>query len=496
MSIPTRTLRPLLAGTLATGLATGCMVGPDPTPPTLLVPDAWHAELVEGLERGTGGPEAWWASFDDPVLSELIAIAEARNLDLRIAESRIREARAIYGIAAADLYPTVTTEADGYRADGSRTSSDSLGSPDRYYTATMDLAWEPDLWGRVRRGMQAAENEVGVAIENRRDALVSIRAEVARSYLEARSYQGQAQSLKGDLQTRLETLELAESRFRMGTVTEMEVAQARAQAEITGSQLPALESAVTAAVNRLSVLIGESAGPLQARMTATFDPLRPVPQARRSIAVGIPADAIRHRPDVRAAGREVMAAAAQIGVAEAALLPSLRITGSGGFSSTEFDTWFTRDQLGGVLGIELNWPIFTAGRLRSQVEIRSEQSEQALLDYELTVLEAVAEVETALVAYATSMETRRRLDLTVSSYETTIRLAMQRYEAGVDDLQALLTAERGVLEARQQLAMVDGQVASNVVGIYKAMGGAWEIGDLPGRTTNDETKDDRVETQG
>ena len=486
----------MLAGLMAAGLSTGCMVGPDPTPPSLIVPDAWHTELVDGLERGTDGSSAWWQSFEDPVLSELIAIAEARNLDLRIAESRIREARSLYGIAAADLFPTATADGQGMWTDNARTSNSELPAPRRFYSASMDLAWEPDLWGRVRRGMQAAEYTVLEAIENRRDVLVSIRAEVARSYLEARSHQGQATSLAGDLATRIETIQLVEARYREGTATELDLAQARAQAESTAAQLPILESDFTEAVNRISVLLGESAGPLQDRMKATFQPRQPVPQARDTIAVGIPADAIRHRPDIRAAERAVMAAAARIGVAEAALYPSLRFTGNGGFSSQGLDDWFTRGNLQGIFGIDVSWPIFTAGRLRDQIDVRTEQSEQALLTYEKTVLEAVAEVETSLAAYAYSMDSRRRLRETVASYERAVDLAMQRFKAGVDDLQSLLTAERGVLEARQQLALIEGQVASNVVGIYKALGGAWEIGDLPDRAANDETGDESVETQG
>ncbi|MEE2971731.1 MAG: TolC family protein, partial [Planctomycetota bacterium] len=262
-----RALRPTIACLLAAGLGTGCMVGPDPTPPDLVLPDSWHAELVDGLERGSDGPGAWWNSFEDPVLSELITMAEDRNLDLRIAESRIREARSLYGIAAADLFPTLTTVGDAEYNDGGRTSANALGSPNRYYTATLDLAWEPDLWGRVRRGIQVAENNVAVAVENRRDALVTIRAEVARSYLEARSYQGQAESLAADLETRLETLRLVEAKFRAGAANELEVAQARAQADITASQLPALQSAAAESINRISVLIGESAGPLRDRMS-------------------------------------------------------------------------------------------------------------------------------------------------------------------------------------------------------------------------------------
>ena len=221
MLIARRSFRPLIGAVLAAGLSSGCMVGPDPTPPSLVLPDAWHAELVDGLERGDDGPEAWWQSFDDPFLSELIAIAEVRNLDLRITASRIREARSLYGVAAADLFPTATVEGKGLWTDSEEGSAKTAGvpAPERFYSANMDLSWEPDIWGRVRRGMQSAEYTVMEAVEDRRDVLVAIRAEVARSYLQARSYQGQAKALAADLATRIETLQLVEARFEQGAAT-------------------------------------------------------------------------------------------------------------------------------------------------------------------------------------------------------------------------------------------------------------------------------------
>jgi NodT family efflux transporter outer membrane factor (OMF) lipoprotein len=416
-------------------------------------------------------------SFGDPMLDELVATADRRNLDLRIAVSRIREARAMHGIAAADLFPEIGAKGDAYAFDGSRTSAGTFSAPDRYYTASLDLAWEIDLWGRVRRSIEAATYEVETAVEDARDLLVSIRAEVARSYIEVRSLQAQVRALDDTIASRRETLELVESRRRQGAATDLDVAQAVAQLAAAAAERPAIVGELASACDRISVLLGESAGPMRETLAASFDPERPVPVPPVSIAIGIPADTIRHRADVRAAERTLLAATARIGVAEASLLPAIRISGEGGFSSTSFDNLLDRNALGGMLGLDISWPIFTAGRLQEVVRVRDEQADQALFVWERTVLEAIAEVESALIAYAATIEERERLQDTVAAYRRSSELARARYDAGVNDLQIVLDIEREWLVASQRLAQVEGQVASNAVGLYKALGGAWEIDD-------------------
>ncbi|MDA1024788.1 MAG: efflux transporter outer membrane subunit [Planctomycetota bacterium] len=465
---------PCLVSCLVLG-STGCMVGPDPTPPTTVNPDSWHAELVEGVSRERVDPGAWWKRFDDPMLVELIADAERKNLDLRTAASRIREARSRYGIAAADLYPQISAGADADFVAGSQLSSDSFGSEStNFYSADLDFGWEIDLWGKVRRSMQAAEFDVLAEIENSRDLLITIRAEVARSYVEGRSLQDQMKSLQSIIESQAETLSLAKKQYQQGVVTEFSVLQAEAQLQVAEARLPALQYEFATAINRLSVLLAEPPGPLQDRFAATAEELG-VPLPPATIAVGIPADVIRRRPDIRAAERTLGAAAAKIGVAEAALFPSLKLTGQGGYSSTEFDQLISPDKLGGLIGIQISWPVFTAGRLRSVVDVRNEQAYQALLSYESTVLNAIADVETALVAYGSSLREQSRLVDAVSAYDRAATLATDRLARGVSDLESLLNLERELLAVQQQLAVVNGQVASNAVGLYKALGGSWNI---------------------
>lgn len=453
----------------------GCMVGPDPTPPSVVVGDAWHEELVEGLARGEVDPGAWWRGFDDPMLVDLVATAERNNFDLRTAASRIREARSLYGIAAADLYPEVGVTGEAEFLDGNQANSSGLPVSDQnFYSLGLDFGWEIDLWGKVRRGMQAAEFDLQAQIEDARDILVTIRAEVARSYIEARSLQGQITALRRIVAAQAETVALARTQFQQGVVTEFSLLQAQAQLQAAEAKVPSLEYELAAAINRLSVLVAEPVGPLRDRFASSVEDLG-VPDPPREIAVGIPADVIRRRPDIRAAERLVGAAAAKIGVAEAALYPSLRLSGQGGYSSTQFDRLVTPSNLGGLLAIEVSWPIFTAGRLRSVIDVRNEQAYQALMSYEATVFGAIADVETALVAYGSSLREQSRLRQVVDTYDRAATLATSRLEQGVDDLESLLDLERELLGAVQELAVIDGQVAANAVGIYKALGGSWNI---------------------
>ena len=322
--------------------------------------------------------------------------------------------------------------------------------------------------------MQAAEFDLQAQVEDARDILVTIRAEVARSYIEARSLQGQIVALRRIVAAQAETVNLARDQFRQGVVTEFALLQAQAQLQAAEAKVPSLEYELAVAINRLSVLIAEPVASLRDRLDSTVDDLG-VPDPPREIAVGIPADVIRRRPDIRAAERLVGAAAANIGVAEAALYPSLRLTGQGGYTSTQFDRLVMPSNLGGLLAIEVSWPIFTAGRLRSVIDVRNEQAYQALVSYEATVFGAIADVETSLVAYGSSLREQTRLRQVVDTYDRAATLATARLEQGVDDLEALLDIERELLGAVQELAVIDGQVAANAVGIYKALGGSWNI---------------------
>ncbi|MDG2021946.1 MAG: efflux transporter outer membrane subunit [Phycisphaerales bacterium] len=465
--------RLICAGAVVLG---GCTVGPDYRRPEIQVPDAWHAAVLEDAAIETAAPGAWWIAFDDPTMIDLIAMADRQNFDLRIAVSSIRQARSEYGMAAADLYPqlALTPEAgfsDGNAEPGVGLNNADNNGADSAYQVTMDLGWEIDLWGRVRRSMESRDADLGAEIEAWRDILITIRAEVAASYIEVRAYQAQIDALEDTIVSYRQTVDLVTQTYDRGEANELELATAEANLARIVAGLPPLREAITRAVNRLSALVGEYPGELMRRLAITA----PVPRTPTDIGVGIPADVIRRRPDVRQAERRLAAASALVGVAEASLYPALRINGAGGFSSQQIAGLFDGSQLGGLVGIDFSWPIFTAGRLEAIVDLRDEQARQALLELQATMIGAVEDVENALSDHLESQIERAALKRNELAQARVMDFATERFRQGVDSLETLLAAERDLLDARQALAVADGQVAASAVLLYKALGGGWDV---------------------
>jgi len=480
MTIPGHARRPVRnlrcwfsAGVVLLG---GCTVGPDYQRPEIQLPDAWHTAVLEDAATETGTPGAWWTAFDDPILVDLVKMADRQNLDLRIAASSIRQARSEYGMAAADLYPQLAlTPAAGF-SDGNAEPGVGLNNADNQgantaYQATMDLGWEIDLWGRVRRSMESKEADVDAEIEAWRDILITIRAEVAASYIEVRAYQARIDALEDTIVSYRQTFELVTQTYQRGEADEIELATADARLARLAAELPPLRDAITRAVNRLGALVGEYPGELARRLAVTG----PVPRTPVDIGVGIPADVLRRRPDVRRAERRLAAASALIGVAEASLYPALRINGAGGFSSQQIAGLFDGSQLGGLAGIDFSWPVFTAGRLEAIVDVRDEQAGQALLELQATMIAAVEDVENALSDHLESQIERAALKRNELAQARVMDFTTERFRRGVDSLETLLAAERDLLAARQSLAVADGQVAVNTVLLYKALGGGWDV---------------------
>ncbi len=448
----------------------GCKVGPDYTPPQPPAPDAWHVELINGLEAGPREASGWWESFGDEKLNHLILLAEGRNHNLQIAVSRIEEARAKYGAAAADLWPGATV---GGLIQRRRVPQRQLVSeivPNSDYIASLDIDWEIDLFGRIRRSIESAEAEVQATIEDWRDVLVLIRAEVASSYIAARALQLEADILRQSIRFNRETLDLVTQKYEAGVANDLQLARARADLGAVESKLPGVETDIAMSINRISVLIGEPPGQLRVGLSG---PGRlPSPPAR--IAVGIPADVVRQRPDIRAAERRLASKTAAIGVATANLYPRFRLNGWIGFESTSFNGWFDGDNWTGGLGPSMIWPAFSGGKLLEGVNIADQQTRQALLKYEQTVLSAFEEVENALIAYANSVAAKRLLEETVYEYERVVALSSQRYAAGTEDLESLLLSQRLLLNAREALVKAEGQSAVDVVTLYRSLGGDWQ----------------------
>lgn len=466
-------------------ILTGCAaVGPDYVPPDMSSPTAWHSQLKNGLVGDEADPHAlfrWWTTFNDPVLSSLIDRAIAGNRDIREAEARVREARARRGASKADMFPTLD-------ASGSATKSRSNEQESELYSIGFDAGWELDLFGGVRRSVEAAEADLQASREDLCNVLVSLTAEVALNYVELRSYQSQVATTEKNLQLQQETYELTKWRYEAGLDDELAVQQARSNLESTRSKLPALRSSLEESKNRIAVLLGKHPGTLHEELDARA----PVPVVSPEIAVGIPADMLRRRPDVRKAERELAAQTARIGVATADLYPKFRLPGSIGLKSGESSDLFKSASQFWSIGPSISWNIFNAGAVRRNIEIQSALQEQQLNAYVATVLNALAETENALVAYAEEQNRRNSLSEAVKAAQRAVELSQTMYQAGIIDFTTLLDTERSLLSYQNELIQSDGSVASNLVRLYKVLGGGWET---PAVEKEIETKDQRIEDE-
>jgi NodT family efflux transporter outer membrane factor (OMF) lipoprotein len=447
----------------------GCAaVGPDYVPPESSAPATWHTELEEGLSLGIMAPQQlarWWTTLKDPILSDLIELAVNNNLDLKQAMAKVREARARRGITRTDQYPVLD-------ASGSATRSKSSGSDESrgFYSVSFDAGWEVDIFGGVRRAEEAAEADFAASRENLRDVLVSLTAEVALNYLDVRTTQQRLMVAVKNLALQQESFELVGWRTQAGLSDDLVLQQARYNLENTRSQIPSLRSSLEEARNRLAVLIGRVPGDLHEMLAET----RPIPVVPPAVLVGVPAEALRQRPDIRRTEHNLAAQTARIGVATAELYPRFRLAGSIGLEALEPADLFESSSRAWSFGPRVSWNIFDAGAIRQNIEVQSAVQEQYLHAYEAAVLEALEEVENTLTAYAEEQRRRERLLAAVDAARQAETLADQKYRAGLVDFNIVLEAQRSMLFFEDQLAQSDGAAISTLIRLYKALGGGWD----------------------
>ncbi len=451
-----------LAAALALG---GCVVaGTDYRPPRVPVPARWTAG-ADGRAPDPAVLARWWRQLGDPVLDGLVADALRANLDLATARARLREARAFRSLARADLGPSL-----GASASGSAARSTAGGTPTtrELYSAGLDASWEPDVFGGLRRGVEAAEADLQAAREDLRATQVTLVAEVALDYVDLRTAELRLRIAEATLVAFRDTYDLARWRFEAGLVSELDVAQARTALERTRAALPALAAEVAEARHRLAVLLGRTPGELHERLVATAE----VPVADLSVAVGIPADTLRQRPDVRAAERRLAAQTARLGQAEAALYPRFDLSGSIGLEALDLAAL---GSAGSVLSLfaGLTAPIFESGRIRAAIRIEDARLEQARLAFRAAVLTALEDVENALVRVATTAERRARLSEATESAREALELAELSYGSGLADFLSVLDSQRTLLELEEALATSTGALAQAQIQLYKALGGGW-----------------------
>jgi outer membrane protein, multidrug efflux system len=452
-------------------LITGCVsVGPDYVRPGIKTSAVWHTPLKGGLVSGETDDKTlsmWWTTLNDPVLNGLVSRALANNLDLKKARVSIREARAKRGVATADLFPSIDTTGSATR---SRTSGNT-GSVNTttLYKAGFDATWELDIFGGTRRSIEAAEADLETTQEDMRDVLVSLLGEVALNYIDVRTYQARLSAAEANLNAQRETLQITIWRNQAGLVDEFDIEQARYSLESTRSGIPAIRIGLEEAMNRIAVLLGEQPGTIHKELEKPG----PIPDIPTNVMVGIPADTIRCRPDIRKAERELAAQTARVGEATADLYPKFTLSGTLVFEALSSQKLFSTNNETRNGSAAVMWPIFHGGSIRRNIEIQSALQEKAAINYDATLLSAFEEAENILVAYAEEQNKRDALRGAEGAARNALELARYKYESGMIDFASVLEAQRSLLSFQTQVAESSGAVVSNLVKLYKTLGGGW-----------------------
>jgi outer membrane protein, multidrug efflux system len=500
LSVRFRTDAAAIALILGAVASAGCTVGPDFVAPKADLPPAWRADAATapGVAIGTGLLPDWWSSFGDPTLTALIERAAPANPDLQVAALRIAEARAQADIAAAARLPQVDANAGFTRQRISETTATTsllagagaaasggssitpaggvqggfagLPNPFNQSQVGFDASWEVDLFGRIRRSVEAARADTVAAVEDRHDALVALDAEVARAYIDLRGAQRRREVLEENLRTQQDALELTRQRRDAGVGNDLDVANAGAQASSTEAQRPVVASRIAQDINQLSFLLGEPPGALRSQLDAAA----PVPPVPPQVPIGMPAELVRRRPDIRAAEARLHGATARIGVAVADLFPRLTLNASAGLQAehvNDLGEWASRFF---ALGPSLELPIFNGGARRATVRLQDVRAREAAVAYARVVLVALHDVDNALAAYGDEQRRAAALEAAATRSHDALGLARQRFTGGVSSFLDVLDAERNLQQA--ELAWTDSTTAVSIdlVALYKALGGGWE----------------------
>ncbi len=462
----------------------GCIVGRDFVPPNPVVQDSWIESADSSLSTDPVDYGAWWAVFQDPVLDRLIELTYRDNLPLQIAALRVLEARAQLGIVRGFQFPQHQEISARAAKVGLSENAPNVAIADQEfwgYRVGFDAAWELDLWGRFRRGVEAADAGYLAAIAGYDDALVTIMAEVARAYVVLRTFEERLELARANVDIQRDSLRIAEIRHRNGLVPELDVTQARALLRDTQALIPTLETGARQAKHAISTLIGRPPEELADELQGNGS----IPSPPADVAVGAPIDSLRRRPDVQRAELSAAAQSARIGIAHSALYPRLTLLGSIGLATSVGGGPQSNDATLGDLfeagsitysaGLSFAWPLLNYGRLRNAVRVEDARFQQSLINYKNTVLEAAREVEDALTAFLRARIRLHHLGQSVADSERSVELALVQYRAGLVNYQPVLDTQRFLVQQQDRLTETKGSVAINLIAGYKALGGGWEI---------------------
>ncbi len=469
------------AGALLAGAAlSGCLVGPDYSPPPQPAHENWTAPLAGGVTADPVGEEIaqWWTVLGDPTLIALEERAVAGNRDLAAAAARLREARARRKGARAGLFPSLSAGGSATRTRSSAASFGGITPPDpvrERYESGFDASWEIDLFGGLRRGVEAARADLAASAADLEGVRVSLAAELAEAYVDLRALQRRLALAEANASAQAETLQITDWRSEAGLTTQLDVEQARANLEQTRATIPQLRASLAQSHARLAVLVGEPPGALDALLAEA----KPIPTPPAHVAVGVPADALARRPDVARAERQLAAETARIGVAKAEAYPKLSLTGSLGVQSLTTADLFTAGARTSSLVGNLTQTVLDFGRVRASIEAQEAVQEQSLAQLESTLLVALEEAENAIVSYGQEQLRRDSLAEASAAAERAASLSRAQYAAGLVDFESVLLAERTLFSLQDQLAVSEGELTSNLARLYKALGGGWSAGAAP-----------------
>jgi NodT family efflux transporter outer membrane factor (OMF) lipoprotein len=497
----TRTMNRSLATLAGAALLAGCTVGPNykepemkvpgdygnyATPAATVAPATQPAPAAAATQPSTRPAlpvtNAWWNTFNDPMLDRLIEEAAAQSLPLRAAAARVVQARALRGVAAAAWWPTVDGSGSYTRSKGSKTVNrggisvgpggtvSGAGAETDFWQAGFDASWEIDVFGGIRRSVEAATADVEATIADRNDVLLTLLGDVARNYMELRGAQREVAIAQENVVAQRQTLELTRAKLAAGLTSDLDVARSEAQVTATESTIPRLQAAVAQSIHQLSILLAKAPNELETELGQP----QPIPLPPPQVPMGLPRDLLRRRPDIRRAERNLAAATARVGVATAQLYPRFTLSGSLGQQSTKFTNLFDSASTFWSLGPGFTVPIFNAGSIRSNIAAEKAFAEESLANYQQTVLNALAEVEDTLVAYQKEFVRRESLAASVAANQRAVSLSQQLYQRGLTNFLDVLDSQRALFTSQDALAQSDAQVSANAVALLKALGGGWD----------------------
>jgi NodT family efflux transporter outer membrane factor (OMF) lipoprotein len=475
----------VLAATLLFG---GCtMVGPDFVKPEAPVEKEWMEARSSEIKTEPSDYRQWWAVFNDALLNRLVETAYQQNLPLQISGIRILQARARLGVVVGNLYPQLQQGRGGVDYNRiSENSPNSLVIDDSFwqYNVGFDAAWELDIWGKFRRAVESGVANLETSIANYDDVMVSLTAEVARSYVVLRTFEERLEIARENVKIQERSLQIAEVRFKAGAVTELDVVQAKSLLRNTEAFIPRFEAGIRQAKNALAVLLGKLPGEIDHMIGGA----KLIPKAPPEIVVAIPAELLRRRPDIQLAEYQIATQTPLIGVSKADLFPAFELFGSfglltsssrntksGGPNGSSFSDLFESDSFEFFGGPSFRWNLFNYGRIKNQVRVEDALLQQLIVNYEDTVLRAHQEVEDSLVGFLRKQEEAGFLHGCVTASQRSVDLSMLQYREGLVDYQRVLDSQRFLTDQQDLWTATRGDVILNLIAMYKAMGGGWQI---------------------